>query len=420
MKVLVIGGGGREHALIWKLKQSPKIKKIFCAPGNAGISELATCVVISPTDLKGLLKFAKKEKMDLTIVGPELPLSLGIVDLFETHGLRIFGPSKEASQFESSKAFSKNFLERYSIPTAKYKVFEDSQAAKMALSEFKFPAVIKADGLAEGKGVSICSTSEEAVKAISNIMEKKVFGASGRKVVIEEFLKGEELSYMVLMDGEHFLPLASSQDHKALYDDDKGPNTGGMGAFSPATLLTQRLQKKITEQVIKPFLAGLQKEKIIYKGVLYIGLMVVDENPYVLEFNVRFGDPETQILMMRLKTDLVQLFEASISGSLDRCRVQWKKEAALCVVMTSEGYPATYEKGFVISGVSDIDRKNIVFHSGTRWEEAKLVTNGGRVLCVTSCGKTLKEARQRAYQGVSRIKWQGVYFRRDIGMRGIA
>ncbi len=418
MRILVIGGGGREHALIWKVSQSPKIKKIFCTPGNAGISSLAECVDIPITDFPVLLQFAQKEKIDLTIVGPELPLSLGIVDLFEATGLRIFGPSKEASQFEASKIFAKEFMEQYSIPTAQYQVFENPHFAKKALLELKFPLVIKADGLAEGKGVSICSTLEEAQKSISHIMEKKAFGASGSKIILEEFLEGEELSYMVLVDGEHFLPLASAQDHKALLDGNKGPNTGGMGANSPAPLLTTELEQKIIEKTVKPFLAGVKREKILYKGVLYIGLMIVDKDPYVLEFNVRLGDPETQPLMMRLQSDIVELFEATIAGELDKCVIDWKKEAALCVVMTSEGYPSTYEKGFVIKGLSDVGGEGVVFHGGTRRRGKDIVTHGGRVLSVASCGKTLKEAQTKTYEGVKKIQWEGVHFRKDIGVKG--
>ena len=419
MKVLVIGGGGREHALIWKLSQSPKISKIYCAPGNAGIEKLARCISIQPTDLFLLLDFAISQKIDVTMVGGEQPLALGIVDLFQSKGLRIFGPNKKASQFEGSKVFAKDFMDRCGIPTARFDVFDHTLEAKEFIKKSMGPWVIKAEGLASGKGVYICRAKDEALAAIHSVMEDKIHGASGARVVIENYLEGEELSYLVMIDGKNYLPLASSQDHKALLDGDKGPNTGGMGAYSPAPLLTQDLEFKIKEKVIKPFLKGIERENIEYRGVLYIGLMIVKDEPYVLEFNVRFGDPETQPLMMRLDSDLLDIVCAVIDQKLDKTEIKWKEEYALCVVLTSNGYPGHYENGFKISGLGELDKDWVVFHSGTRREGEEVVTHGGRVLAIGGLGQNLKEAFQKVYEGIDKISWRGMYYRKDIGLKGL-
>ena len=419
MKILVIGGGGREHALIWKLFQSPKISKIYCAPGNAGIESLAQCVPLGSSDLSSLLEFAISQKIDVTIVGPEQPLTLGIVDLFQSRGLKIFGPNKEASQFEGSKVFAKDFMDRAGIPTARFDVFEEPLEAREFIKKSMGPWVIKADGLASGKGVYICRTKDEALTAICSVMEDKIHGVSGTRVVIENFLEGEELSYLIMIDGKNYVPLASSQDHKALLDGDRGPNTGGMGAYSPAPLLTPDLECKIQEKIIKPFLKRIEQENIEYRGVLYMGLMIVKDEPYVLEFNVRFGDPETQPLMMRLDSDLLDLLCAVIYQKLDTIEIKWKKEHALCVVLASRGYPGEFQNGLAISGLEELDKDWVVFHSGTKREGQEVVTSGGRVLGVTSLGQSLKEAFQKVYEGIDKISWKGMFYRKDIGLKGM-
>jgi len=419
MKILVVGGGGREHALIWKLSESPKISKIYCAPGNAGIESLAQCVPLELSDLSSLLDFAISKKIDLTIVGPEQPLTLGLVDLFQSKGLKIFGPNKEASQFEGSKVFAKDFMDRAGIPTARFDVFEESFEAKEFIKKSMGPLVIKAEGLASGKGVYICRTKDEALSAIHSVMEDKIHGESGARVVIENFLEGEELSYLIMIDGKNYVALPSSQDHKALLDGDRGPNTGGMGAYSPAHLLTPDLECKIQERIIKPFLKRIEQENIEYRGVLYMGLMIVKDEPYVLEFNVRFGDPETQPLMMRLDSDLLLLLCAVIDQELDKIEIKWKKEHALCVVLTSRGYPGEFQNGLAISGLEELGKDWMVFHSGTRREGQGVVTSGGRVLAVASLGQNLKEAFQKVYEGVDKISWKGMFYRKDIGIKGL-
>ncbi|MBI3584887.1 MAG: phosphoribosylamine--glycine ligase [Nitrospinae bacterium] len=421
MKILVIGSGGREHALVWKISQSPLVKKIYCAPGNAGISEIAENVNIESTDITGLVEFAIKNSIDFTVVGPELPLTLGIVNEFEKRGLKIFGPSKEAAEIEGSKVFAKYMMKKYKIPTAKYESFNSQKDAKDYVSKIGVPVVIKADGLAAGKGVIICNTIEEAVKAIDSIMVGKVFGSAGNKVIIEEYLKGEEASFMVFSDGEDILPIASAQDHKQIYDGDRGLNTGGMGAYSPAPVITEKLSREILDTVIKPLISGMKKEGKTYKGILYAGLMIVNDSPFVLEFNCRFGDPETQPILMRMKSDIVPVLMSVVEGRLKGKEIQWSNEPSVCVVMAAGGYPDKYEKGKEIKGLDEAKKIEnlVVFHAGTSKINVKVVTNGGRVLGVTSLGTNFEDAINRAYKGVSLIKWDGAYYRRDIGKKAI-
>jgi phosphoribosylamine--glycine ligase len=421
MKILVIGSGGREHALVWKISQSPRVTKIYCAPGSAGIGELAESVAIGPEQIELLADFAAKEKIGLTIVGPELPLTLGIVDLFESRGLRIFGPNKAAAQLEGSKAFAKRILDENNIPTAAFGTFTDAAAAKAYLAQHESPYVIKADGLAAGKGVLICANRGEAEAAVDEILVRKAFGSAGEKVVIEEFLDGEEVSFMVLIDGEHILPLASSQDHKRVFDNDEGPNTGGMGAYSPAPVVTAELHDQILREVFTPLLAGLWKKDIGYRGVLYAGLMITKDGPKVLEFNARFGDPECQPIMMRLKSDLIPLLDATIDGKLDQVQAQWYEEPAVCVVLCAGGYPGAYGKGKEIYGLEKLKNwaAGFVFHAGTAVDKGRWVTSGGRVLGVTARGKSIAGAVREVYRAVGEIFWDGMHYRKDIAERAI-
>jgi phosphoribosylamine--glycine ligase len=421
MKILVIGGGGREHALVWKIHQSPKVEKIYCAPGGAAIGELADIVAIAPEQIEKLAAFAAAEKIDLTVVGPELPLTLGITDLFEQRGLRIFGPNRQAAQLEGSKAFAKEILRDNNIPTASSGTFTDTPSAKSFIATQNIPVVVKADGLAAGKGVLICSTRAEADAAVDQILVERNFGAAGEKVVIEEFLNGEEASFMALTDGEHVLPLASSQDHKRVFDNDEGPNTGGMGAYSPAPVITQEIHGRILSEILAPLLAGLKKKQIRYRGVIYVGLMITEDGPKVLEFNARFGDPECQPIMMRLKSDLVDLMEAVIDGRLNNTQAEWHEDAAVCVVLAAGGYPGTYAKGEEVRGLEKLrDWTNgFVFHAGTTKDNGRWVTSGGRVLGVTARGKTISDAVREAYRGVDQISWDGMHFRKDIARRAI-
>lgn len=419
MKVLVIGSGGREHAIIWKLAQSRVVDKIYCAPGNAGISEIAECIEVENKDFSALVDFVKYEWIDLTVVGPEEPLAKGIVDVFQKEGRRIIGPTKLAAQIESSKVFAKEFMKRHKIPTAEYKVFTSYTHAEEYIRLKGTPIVIKADGLAAGKGVFVCQNYEEAFEALRLIMKEKVFGAAGDKVVIEEFLSGKEASYLVFTDGKNIIPMVTSKDHKRLLDNDEGPNTGGMGTFSPNPIITPELEKEILETIINPTIKGLKQEGIVYKGILYAGLMIVNNKPYVLEFNCRFGDPETQVILPRLETDLVDIFMAISEQKLNKVEVKWKSDASLCVILASEGYPGKYKKGVPITGLEMV--KNIkdlfVFHAGTKFnEEGKIVTNGGRVLGVTALGKDIKEARQKVYSAIELIKFEGMQYRKDIGL----
>ncbi|HEX7226755.1 MAG TPA: phosphoribosylamine--glycine ligase [Candidatus Binatia bacterium] len=421
MKILVIGSGGREHALIWKLSQSPEVDKIYCAPGSAGIAEFAELVAIAPHQIEKLADFATKQKIDLTIVGPELPLTLGISDLFESHGLKIFGPNRDAAQLEGSKAFAKKIMTENNIPTAAAGIFSDAQSARRYLDQNPAPYVVKADGLAAGKGVLICASREEAHSAIDEIVVKKAFGHAGDKVVIEECLQGEEASFMVLTDGDHVLALPSSQDHKRVFDNDQGPNTGGMGAYSPAPVVTQTVEDRVLREVVTPLMAGLKRQGIVYRGVIYVGLMLTNTGPKVLEFNARFGDPECQVIMMRLKSDLVPLLQATVNGTLRTVRPEWYPDPAVCVVLSAGGYPGSYDTGKEIRGLEKLRdwRGGFVFHAGTSKESGRWQTSGGRVLGVTARGRDLAAAVQEVYRGVSAISWDGVHYRRDIARRAL-
>ncbi|MCJ7772278.1 MAG: phosphoribosylamine--glycine ligase [Desulfobacterales bacterium] len=421
MKVLVIGGGGREHALVWKIAQSPKVKKIFCAPGNAGMVKLATCVPISAEDINHLVEFGKGNKIDLTIVGPEAPLSEGIVDVFEKNGLRIFGASKKAARIESSKSFAKWLMEKHGIPTAKGKTFTSYKQAEIYIRKTGVPIVVKADGLAAGKGVMVCYTENEAINALKQVLIKKDFGDAGNKVVIEEFLVGEEASFLAFTDGKTLIPLPSSQDHKPIYDDDKGPNTGGMGAYSPAPVVDRNIHRKIMEEVMEPTVRAMAAEGCPYKGVLYAGLMIENDQIKVLEFNGRFGDPEAQPLLIRMKNDIVPVLEAVIDERLHECDLEIDDRASVCVVMASGGYPGSYKKGIPISGLDTAGKMKdvVVFHAGTALKDSTIVTSGGRVLGVTALGDSIEKAIEKAYQAVSKIKFHDVFYRKDIGKKAI-
>jgi len=419
MKILVIGSGGREHALVWKIRQSPHVSKVYCAPGNGGIAGLAECVALKADDIPGLLAFALDQGIDLTVVGPEAPLVNGIVDVFERAGRKVFGPSKAAAQLEGSKVFAKDFMARYFVPTARYAVFEHLEAAKAAISGFTLPVVVKADGLAAGKGVVICQTRKEAEVALKAIMADRIFKDAGAKVVIEEFLVGEEASILAVCDGKHYQLLDSSQDHKRIFDNDKGPNTGGMGAYSPAPVITPELWKVITEKVIDPVVRGMGQDGTPFKGVLYAGIMVTKDGPQVLEFNVRFGDPETQAVLPRLKSDIVELMLAAIEGHLQNLKLEWDQRVCVSVVMAAGGYPGEYKTGKVIRGLDQVPAGAIVFHAGTKKENDQIVTSGGRVLGVTALGNGIAEAIKNVYQAVEKITFEGCQFRRDIGKKAL-
>jgi phosphoribosylamine--glycine ligase len=421
MKILVIGNGGREHALVWKIAQSQRVRKLFCTPGNAGIAELAECAPIPATDIDKLAAFASKQKIGLTIVGPETPLCAGIVDVFHAQGLRVFGPDKRAARLEGSKVFTKEILLKYNVPTASAAIFNNADDARAHLRKVGAPIVVKADGLAAGKGVIVASSVEEAEQAVAEIMEQKVFGTAGAQVIIEECLCGEELSVMALVDGRSFQMLASAQDHKRALDGDRGPNTGGMGAYSPTPLLDEKLHEQVAE-IFRQTLAGLRAEGIQYRGVLYAGLMITPRGPQVLEFNCRFGDPETQVVLPRMDFDLVDAAEATLNGSLDRLALKWKSEAAVCVVIAAGGYPGRHQPGQPIAGLKEAAKsgKVCVFHAGTRRNAGgQIVTDGGRVLGVTALGESIEKAAQRAYEAVQQIHFDGAHFRRDIAARAI-
>ncbi len=421
MKVLVVGGGGREHSLVWKIGQSPRVSKLFCAPGNAGIAKMAECINISATDLEGLASFADKNGVDLTVVGPEVPLTMKIVDLFEKRGLRIFGPNGDAAEIEGSKVFCKDLLRKYGVPTAQYRTFDDRGEAAEYVQSIGAPVVVKADGLAAGKGVIPSMTKEDALKALDTIMVKRAFGDAGKRVVIEEFLVGEEASFIVFTDGKNVVPLASSQDHKPIYDGDRGPNTGGMGAYSPAPVVTEEVHTKIMDNIMIPTIRGMASEGCHYKGVLYGGLMIKHGQPKVLEFNARFGDPENQPIMMRMKGDIVPLLEACIDGNLQKGSIVWDPRWAVCVVMASKGYPESYEKNKVIRGLDRVAEMEdvFVFHAGTKNKGEDIVTSGGRVLGVTGLGEDAKGAIDLTYSAVEKIEWDGVHYRSDIGKKAL-
>jgi phosphoribosylamine--glycine ligase len=421
MKVLVVGSGGREHALCWKIRQSPLVEAVFCAPGNAGISKHAECVNIKATDIENLIRFVKAEGIELTVVGPELPLALGIVDRFTEEKLRIFGPTRLAAEIESSKVFAKNLMRKYKIPTAFFSTFYSFEDAVRWVKEVKPPLVVKADGLAAGKGAVVCHTEEEAIEVLDAMMRGGIFGDAGSRVVIEEFLEGEEASFFAFTDGEAIVPLETSQDHKALLDGDQGPNTGGMGAYSPAPVVTPEVYKKIMDQIVVPTINALREEGRRYKGVLYVGLMIKDGEPKVLEFNSRFGDPEAQVLITRMKSDIVPVLNAVVDERLSEEIVEWKNEASVCVVMASRGYPGDCKKGIEIKGLENLEAmENVfVFHSGTAFSNGKIVTDGGRVLSVTALGKTIPEAIYLAYSAVSKIDDGSLYYRKDIGKKAL-
>jgi len=418
MKVLVVGGGGREHALVWKIRQSPRVRELFCAPGNAGIAQEATCISIQPNEIERLLVFAQQKKIDLTVVGPEQPLAVGMVDAFQAAGLKIFGPSREAAQIEASKVYAKRLMERCGIPTAKFQTVSFKTDALKAIEDQGLPIVIKADGLAGGKGVFIAQTHQEAVKAATFLLEQKGLGAAGQTVVLEEYLKGTEATFMVFTDGKTASPMAPSRDHKTVFDGDLGPNTGGMGAYAPVSIITPSLQQEVMNSVVQPLLSEMAQAGTPYRGVLYVGLMICDGKPKVLEFNSRFGDPETQAVLPLLQTDLVEIMEAVINGALDRQTIRWSQSVSLCVVLTSKGYPGSYQTGIPIHGLETVRSGEdlLLFHAGTAFSDRSIVTNGGRVLGVTGLGQTLEIARERAYSAVSRIRFDGMHYRRDIGL----
>lgn len=419
MKVLVIGSGGREHALVWKIAQSPKVDKIYCAPGNAGIAELAECVDIKVEDLDGLAEFAKTNEVGLTVVGPEVPLTMGVVDRFEQDGLRIFGPAKNAAIIEGSKEFSKDIMVKYGVPTAAYGSFTDEASALAYIDKVGAPIVVKADGLAAGKGVVVAMDLATAKAAVKDIMADQVFGEAGSKVVIEEFLDGEEVSVLAFSDGKTVKPMVSAQDHKRAYDNDEGPNTGGMGAYSPAPIYTAEMEKFVVENVLQPTVDGMAKEGRPYKGVLYAGLMVTKDGIKVLEFNARFGDPETQAVLMRMDSDLVEIMEAVIDGKLAEKNLKWHDKPAVCVVVAAGGYPKSYRKGDEITGLEAAADKAVVFHAGTKLVDGKITSNGGRVLGVTAMGSDIRNAIDNAYEAVDKIHFTDCFSRRDIGHRAI-
>lgn len=413
MKVLVIGSGAREHAITWKLKQSMRISELFVAPGNAGISEIANIVNIKADDLDGLLEFVKNNKIDLTVVGPEQPLVLGIVDLFKKENLRIFGPDIHGALFEGSKAYSKAFMDGHNIPTAKYREFTNSKAAKEEVGIFGYPFVIKADGLAAGKGVVIVETHAHGIKTIKEMMQDKVFGDAGNKIVFEEFLTGIEASVLCFVDGKTIIPMDSAQDYKKAFDGDLGLNTGGMGAYSPSRLFDEKLEKHINETILQPFVKGTISEGIDYKGIIFIGLMIENNIAKVIEFNCRMGDPETQVVLPRMENDLLDVIDACIDGKLDEITLTWKKEKAVCVVLASGGYPEKYEKGKIISGLSDV-KGSIVFHAGTKFEGENIITNGGRVLSIVSLSNSIETSKKESYSSLDKIFYEKKMYRTDI------
>ena len=421
MKILVVGSGGREHALCWKIRQSPHLRELYCAPGNGGVADVARCVPIAAEDTAGLTKFALEKRIDLTVVGPELPLTLGLVDELEKRGLPAFGPRRDGARLEGSKAFTKELLERCRVPTAAFGVFSDAEAARTFVRATGTPIVVKADGLAAGKGVTVCASEAEAFAAIDQCLRERAFGDAGRSVVIEEFLEGEEASFLALADGDTVLPLASSQDHKRILDEDRGPNTGGMGAYSPAPVVTPAVHDRVMRKVFAPVVAGLKGQGIRYQGVLYAGLMIRDGEPKVLEFNVRFGDPECQALLVRLETDIVELMMAVVERRLAAQRIRWDARPAVCVVLAAEGYPGDVATGDEIGGLEALRGwpQGAVFHAGTARRDGKIVTAGGRVLGVTALGTTLREAVDHAYWAVDKIHWRGMHYRRDIGRRAL-
>jgi phosphoribosylamine---glycine ligase len=420
MKILVVGSGGREHTLVWKIAQSPDVKKIYCAPGNAGISELADCVSIDATDIRGLLKFADDKHIDLTVVGPEVPLSLGIVDQFKNKGLKIFGPSQKAAEIESSKIFSKYLMEKYKIPTAKYENFDVYDKAEEYVKSISAPLVVKADGLAAGKGAIVCFTKEEALDSLNKLMVQRIFGEAGAKVVIEEYLQGEEVSILAFTDGTNIQPLIPAQDHKPILDGDKGPNTGGMGAYAPAVFVDDNMFQQIQKQILEPTIKGMALEDRPYRGVLYAGLIMTKQGPKVIEYNCRFGDPETQVILPLIKGDIVPFLTGCAEGDIKNLKIGLSAQFAVCVVLASGGYPNEYEKGKKILGLgNDFGNEVFNFHAGTKTLNDNCLTNGGRVLGVTALGNNIKQAINRAYSTVGKIAFDGAYYRKDIGYKAL-
>jgi phosphoribosylamine--glycine ligase len=415
MRVLVIGSGGREHALCWKIAKSQRVRTIYCAPGNGGTAEFAENIDIQPDEIQKLVLFAKENEVDLTIVGPELPLVLGIADAFHENNLRIFGVNKECAKLEASKEFSKIFMEKYNIPTAKYKSFTEIEEALRGLKGFNYPLVIKADGLCLGKGVVICQTEEEAQKTLKDILEDKIFGDEGGKVVIEEFLDGVEASLICLVTEGKIIPMETAKDYKKIYEGDEGANTGGIGCYSPSQIFTKSLNRKIEKNILHNIRYGLENENMDFRGILFIGLMIIDGEPYVLEFNVRLGDPETQVLMPRLDTEIVDLFQKTIDGTLNKIDLVWTEKACVTTIITSKGYPGEYKKGYEILGIDSLDEEIILFHNGTKIEDNKVLTDGGRVLSVTALGESIDEASKKIYSNIEKIEFDGKYYRKDIG-----
>ncbi|MGD9118412.1 MAG: phosphoribosylamine--glycine ligase [Dehalococcoidia bacterium] len=417
MKILVVGGGAREHTLVWKLAQSPNVKEIFVAPGNAGTAQIAQNIDIKPTDIDSLVKAASEKGIDLTVIGPEAPLAEGIADRFLIRGMQVFGSTQKATEIESSKVFSKELMQKYDIPCARSVSFSDYKKAKEYLQKQKAPIVVKADGLAAGKGVIVAQSMTEALDALSKIMEDKAFGAAGDRVIIEEFLSGREMSVFAFSDGQTVVPMMAACDYKPAYDGNKGPNTGGMGSYSPPPFLTPALAKTVREKIMEPTVKALHEEKRPYRGVLYGGLMIGDGEPKVLEFNARFGDPEAQVTLPLLETDLVDIMLAVNNNSLAQVKIEWSDDACVGVVMASGGYPGSYKTGFPISGLDELDKDIVVFHAGTKLgANGEVLTSGGRVLTVMGRGKTLTEAREKVYANVSRIKFEGCYYRKDIAL----
>lgn len=418
MKVLIVGSGGREHAIAWRLAQNPQMERLYCAPGNGGIAQLAECIPVAAEDVAGIVKSAVQKEIDLVVVGPEVPLAMGLVDELEAAGIRAFGPNRSCARLEASKSFTKEFLQKHNIPTARHAVFTDKEALLNAVGIFGFPMVLKADGLAAGKGVVLAETEQEAIETIEQMMGEKVFGSAGERVVVEEFLTGTEASVLCFVDEKTIVPMESAQDYKRIFDADKGPNTGGMGTYSPNAVFNPALDARIYEEILLPTLKGFQADGLDFKGVLFVGLMISEDGPKVIEFNNRFGDPETQSVLPRLETDLLEIMMAVTENRLSQMEIRWSQQNAVCVVLASEGYPGWYPKGFPIEGLSQTAEDILVFHGGTAMDQnGRTVTAGGRVLGITALGKTRKEAREKAYEAIKGIGFQGMQFRKDIARR---
>lgn len=418
MRVLIIGNGGREHTLVWKIAMSESVKKIYCAPGNGGISRIAECIPIKVTDIKGIAEFTINNRIDLVVVGPEAPLAIGMVDILQGAGIRVFGPNRNAATIETSKSFSKNLMRKYGIPTAEYEVYDNPDDALKSLKSRSYPLVIKADGLAAGKGVIIAKSYDIATKAVNDIMKRKIFGEAGNRIVIEEFLLGDEVTVLSFTDGKTLVPMVSSQDHKKVYDNDIGPNTGGMGAFSPSKYYTPEIEDECVRKIFQPTLNALNNEGIKFKGVLYFGLILTKKGPKVLEYNARFGDPETQVIIPRLKSDIVEIFNGIIDEKLSNIDIKWNHQSAACVIAASKGYPGEYKTGYRIEGLEEAeeDKNILIFHGGTVYKDEGYYTSGGRVIGVSSLGDNLEMAVNNVYKGISKINFNGIHFRKDIGL----